>query len=281
MWLSISLDVRGANALNTYCVYGHPSPLAYIGFAHALCARAGFAQRRGALAVIHDFQIRGFEQAGGIHFDMPRSAERDVRIDGANTSQTQIDMPRADLSVSIAFEIEALRSIDTVHARAFETLCGMRFAGGRLAGITEHCVRISATPQEAFALRSGFIMRPHPIELPADDAFPAFMDALSVRPGVPGWRSPTLMGFRMIHEPTGRRGARGGHPHAYADPLIGVVSFVSLREASVGDLWRLKREARGILFVTDASRMETDPGAIESAVAWRAPEPGFQMLPID
>ena len=261
MWLSISLDVQGAGALNTYCVYGHPSPFAFIGFAHALCARAGLVQRRGVLTVMHRFSPRAYTDFGEVFHDMPRSAERDVRMDGAPSGQSQLDLPRSDLSVSLVFEAAipegSMLSADSLGDRLLDTVEAMRFAGGTIIDPGPRSVRVHATPDEALRLKPGFIMRPHRMMLPRGRAFQAFLAEVSAEVGREGWRSPSLMGFRMLHEPVARDGARGGHPHAYVDPLIGAVRFVSLREASIRDLWCLRRESRQLLFVTDPSALDT------------------------
>jgi hypothetical protein len=252
MWLSVSLDVQGASALNAYCVYGHPSPFAFIGFAHALSDRTGIRQTSGVLAVFHRFSMRGHAEFDQFHFDMPRSTERDVKA----SAQAQLDLPRSDLSVSVAFEFDPGElPIDAVHDRLLVVLDGMRFAGGMIHSIGSSDLRLSASAEEVLKMRPGYVMRRSQVDIDPDAPFRSFIDGLSIKRSKRGWRSPSLMGFRLLNAPFARDGARGGHPHAYADPLIGAVEFVSLREASLDDLWRCERDQSRITFVTGPDRL--------------------------
>jgi hypothetical protein len=74
---------------------------------------------------------------------------------------------------------------------------------------------------------------------------------VSLQRGKKGWFNASLVGFRLIEDPAvGRSGVRGGYPHAYADPMIGIVEFKSVRKATVRDMWTIERSDRLIKFVT-------------------------------
>lgn len=237
MWLSLDLTVQGASAQNAYCIYGHPSPLAFIGFAHALCVRANLRQTSGVLAVFRDYRPRSIKVYGNEQFAILRSAERDL------AKESQLDIPRADLEVSVAFEIESQPDFDAERLEA--VLAGMRFAGGVLV---KRKPRLHDDMAAAIKGLRGFVMKssalPH-----SEDPLGALLDAVAVKPKG-GWVTPSLRGLRLLETPQPKQGARGAHPHAYADPLLGVVHFEAVRTATESDLWRLERRDNLIRFIT-------------------------------
>ena len=239
MWLTLDLSVSGANAQNAYCVYGHPSPLAFIGFAHALCERSGMKQMSGVLAVLRHYRPKSIKVNNDDMFAIMRGAERDV--DG----ESQIDTPRADLGVSLAFEVVAAE-LD-IAAIQLSVLAGMRFAGGVLVSSK---MRVHDDMLQAFRCLRGFVMRAEALP-PSDDPVGSLLEAISINSKTgSGWVTPSLRGLRLIDDPQRKPGARGGHPHAYADPLIGVVRFESVQSATVADLWRMERHDNLIHFTT-------------------------------
>lgn len=239
MWITLDLSVRAASAHNAYCVYGHPSPMAFIGFAHALCARSGLRQAGGVLAVLADYRPRSVKVFGSHQFTMLRSTERDV--DGVS----QVDVPRADLDVSLAFEVDTGPSFDS--GPIFAPLPAMRFAGG---SIVEHHLKAHDSSEDAFRGLRGFVMKADELT-PSDDPISALLEHVSIKEKGHGWRTPTLRGLRLIEPPRKRGGSRGGHAHAYADPLIGAVHFESARKATEADLWRIDRRGNLFHFITD------------------------------
>ena len=249
MWLAVTLKVQKASAKNSYCVYGHPSPFAFIGFAHALSVRAEVEQRGGVLAVFHDVEMcateNSFREFG---FDLIRSAHRDSRNAFSVKGKTHLDTPKANLEVSICFEIQG-SSYDGLKMRLSDAIATMRFAGGV---IVSSSFKVVETADEAFRMKAGFAMCAARIERGDQTVFERMLNRISLEKGKKGWVKPSLVGFRLIEAPViGRGGVRGGYSHAYADPIIGVVEFKSVRKATVRDMWRIERSDRIIRFVTN------------------------------
>jgi CRISPR-associated protein Csy2 len=249
MWLAVTLSVQKASAKNAYCVYGHPSPFAFIGFAHALCLKAQVKQKGGVLAVFHDIEMHAtpnaFHEYG---FDLVRSAQRDAKETKGGKGRTQLDTPMANLEVSICFEIQSA-NYDGLKTRLKDILETMRFAGGVVAASE---FRVAETADEAFRIKAGFAMCAATLERSAENVFRRLLDKISIQRGKKGWFTASLVGFRLIEDPAeDRSGVRGGYPHAYADPMIGVVEFKSVRKATVRDMWTIERSDRLIKFVTE------------------------------
>ncbi|HAO31908.1 MAG TPA: type I-F CRISPR-associated protein Csy2 [Candidatus Competibacter sp.] len=55
------------------------------------------------------------------------------------------------------------------------------------------------------------------------------------------WMVATTLGYALLTPPAARAGAREGYPHAFAEPLVGPVQYVSLRQFGDRSLpvWRL------------------------------------------
>lgn len=51
------------------------------------------------------------------------------------------------------------------------------------------------------------------------------------------WLAPAVLGYAMTTDPARRIGVRGDHEHAFAEPLIGLVQFVSQRQHAGGVPW--------------------------------------------
>lgn len=263
MWLKIEVEVRKASAKNAYCVYGHPSPFAFIGFAHALSLRTGIKQLGGVLAVFHKCEphatVALYQE---LCFDLLRSSQRDSRPTRGTKGKSQVDVPMVDLHVSLCFEFTA-DTIDGLGQKIEVALMDMRFAGGV---IVSSRISLSDTADEAFRFKAGFVMVESSIDPGGADVATRFSEKVCLEEGKPGWFSPSLLGFRMIETPAPDRvGARGGHPHAYADPLIGVVEFYAARKATIGDMWNIEREGSLIRFRTPSLAERTEKFRINTA----------------
>lgn len=74
------------------------------------------------------------------------------------------------------------------------------------------------------------------------------------------WLAPAVLGYAMTTEPARRAGVRGDHEHAFAEPLIGLVQFVSQRQ-HLGPVpwWRHGWSAIDVFLVTqDEHLLDTD-----------------------
>lgn len=74
-----------------------------------------------------------------------------------------------------------------------------------------------------------------------------------------GWVTPASMGYRLLEDPVvDRPGARGNYPHAYADPLLGAVSWHSTNSSEPMALWHLKQESPRLFVYTSTHLSEGD-----------------------
>lgn len=259
--VAVEMDVRGASADNAAFIYGPPSSFAAIGFVGCACRRAGFEQKpdTGVNIILHDYALRGIGHERGrtreashngvVSFDQIRSADRDVK------GQTQLDIPRCDLAVTLIFEVDETtgdRPLDATMTHAVDT---MRFASGR---IDKFKVSVTAQSVSDAIQRPGFMM----IEPLISDTTGADLSADPVerliqlstpRAGRKHWYTPSLMGFRLLEEPRLRGGVRQNLRHAYCDPLLWLVQWVSAHRVK-GDptlhAWRAVRRANTVRFTT-------------------------------
>ena len=75
--------------------------------------------------------------------------------------------------------------------------------------------------------------------LSVDEMFvlPVVSDGEEARTPGNSWLSPAVLGYATITSFAHRPGARGGYPHAFAEPLVGLVQFVSIRHHETSIPW--------------------------------------------
>ena len=160
---------------------------------------------------------------------------------GAGPQQNALQpMALADIEWTLLLACE--RSASSL-AAIREMLLRMRLAGGQI-----HSVRVHAYPtwDETIAqtLRRGFwIEDATDLLTDAEDPIAAALAAADTRDH--GWIVPANLGYALLETPRTRQGARDGRNHAFAEPMIGLVRFVSAaacrardRALSPQDLWR-------------------------------------------
>jgi CRISPR-associated protein Csy2 len=139
----------------------------------------------------------------------------------------------AHLSISVILEFEASEFSSWKNNVAVQFLNGARFAGGQIIRYRE--------PQEHESLQAamrqigrGFLVTDRTDLLQGrSDPLEALVDALygEREEEKQAWLCPTNLGYILAGEPRVRRGARQGLPHAWGEPLAGLVEFKSLRAA--------------------------------------------------
>lgn len=237
------LQVQALNAEAAYCISGHPGPGTFIGFAHALLRRSGVSDAARIIPVFHTFRLRSSKAYGEHVHWMQRSSDRDTKRSRAAKAETQLDLPRADATLSVVMDL----ATECDGQRLHDAITRMRLAGGTIVDMR--------APETHFeferAIKSvppGFFMQE--VQSASDDSpFDAIVNACAY--DAPHWITPTLVGYHLISSPTERVNARGGYPHAYADPLIGIVRWQSKTRASPADCWRYTRHGDEIRFETD------------------------------
>lgn len=115
----------------------------------------------------------------------------------------------------------------------------------RLAGGVIDSARVSAvaTWEEAVRARGGFWIDDASDRLTnSSDPVRSMLEPLARRPRKNGepWFAPANMGYALLENPVSRNGSRSGLPHAFAEHLLGLVSYTPAyaKEPSEKHLWK-------------------------------------------
>lgn len=245
-WVRLSFTAAGVSAKNCAYAHGVPPPSAAWGMACSLTLQSGVGLASGVAFIVHDYSDRGVtDEYGKLTYAMQRSAERDVS--GVN-GLSQIDLPRCDLSATLLFRISSdnARRLD-----AFASALPVRFGGGRVDWTTARIMLFDQLSDAMVRVAPGAAMIEHAMP---DVTIDGLISKLSRAAGSKGWFTASLLGYQLLETPVDRPGARSGLPHAYADPLLGVVewkSFYALRRTGGAGLtfWSPKWEtAKTVMF---------------------------------
>lgn len=177
-------------------------------------------QRRGAMLINNEDYASGSK---------PRNAGKTMKSIGTLSLQ-----PTATAHLSLSLVIEFDGSAFSSGWRsdlANKFLEGARFAGGQIINppkLGEHNNLESALWQ----IGRGFLItdrrdllegRPDPLAALVEALYPE--QEKNRQP----WLCPTNLGYILAEEPRMRHGVRQGFPHAWGEPLAGLVQFKSLR----------------------------------------------------
>lgn len=230
VFLSIRFSGININGMSSYCTYGHPSPMTFHMFAHALSSRMGTRLASGVLPIIHSFNLNcedGAEDRKYLH--QLRSTSRDSR------GISQVDVPRANIKCTVIFAIEGGGEEINKSLVESKLLC-MRFGGGTIHpdGIR---VDISKTSSELLSRgKPGYVMNIVKEDLTGDNGLKKLASHMLIRAGKRGWRSASLLGYSLlnINENVDVERLNPDEPerpvaHAFAEPLIGMLEFVFIR----------------------------------------------------
>ena len=244
------LEVANANAQPVWWMIGPPPVTAYLGFAHALALKLGVAAHDGVAIVHHDIQFLGERHWDyGVDTLLPQQFRAASFIDADDYSDknkyalsTQPSARcRLKASLVIRFKDDDSFSMDDVP----RILRGARLAGG---GIVRHGeARYSDTTDIAEltkAVGSGFSIVERQDLMVLAEGERDMLDVILrlTRPGETpdkdrAWLLPTSLGYIEISPRRRRRHVRGDFPHAYAEALVGLVQYRSLRDAGL-HFWR-------------------------------------------
>jgi CRISPR-associated protein Csy2 len=253
-----------ANAQPAWWVIGPPAMTAYAGFAHHMALAAGAQRHEGFAVVHHDIEFLGEEHRGRLMPHQFRAASYIDENDYASKNKYVLSSQptaRCHVRTSVVIRLADDELVDLIQVSG--ALRGARLAGGQ---IVEHeflprsdgpgaCL-LQGHQLEQFArnLRSGFsivdrqdLMQPVSGERDPLDALLRATDP-NRDDGI-GWLCPTALGYREITERRLRPGSRGGLPHAFAEPLVGLVQFVPLRTEGLR-YWAFTRPAPGVTVLT-------------------------------
>lgn len=245
------LEIQAANAQAAWWLINAAPVMAANLFAHHLGLKTGRRFPQSVGIVHHDAQLLGERfYRNKLHPQQRRGA---VFIDKADYPEPRAGEKRRpilslqptaschlSLSLVLAFsQSDGLPSLSRVQG----FLAGARLAGGQ---ILRHSAPQALDTAEAVrqALRSGawLVERMDLLEsATAGDSLDALIAACARRTPVAGdaaapeeagggWIVPATLGYATLTGFAARGGAREGKPHAYAEPLVGLVQYVSLRD---------------------------------------------------
>jgi len=245
------LRVRAANALaGNYAINAAPV-MAIVLFVHNLGLKTGCRPRRVAI-LHHDGQLLGEFGSDGFYDFHPQQRRGATFIDATDYSSKNPHalslQPTASCHLVISLLIEVDGPANKKKVERF--LQSARIAGGSVDEVG--AVDVQDDP-DALRLRNGFWLiersdlmatHDHPV-----DALVAAIGSRATRskaepedsPTLPtSWLAATVLGYAAITPFARREGVRmtgthpdddGGHPlHAYSEPLLGLVQYVSRRD---------------------------------------------------
>lgn len=242
---------QAANMLAASFLVGGPPVFAAYGLGEALCHHlGGGAKVTGAALIHHDREALGQTFYGVFSPQQRRAAAFTFgkSANGSDYSSKNLHalslqpVACAHLRVSVIWEME--EAWDAMEIRNF--LHQARLAGGLVTGHGE--IAVEDSPEKAFdLLGSGYVVMDRRDLLERKDKHQAelLVEALGAMP-TPAeettWLSAACLGYAAITPFEHRGGVRGGYAHAFAEPLVGMVQYCSLRQ------WRKKNDAEDALW---------------------------------
>jgi CRISPR-associated protein Csy2 len=260
------IKVLNANAQPAAWLIGPPPVTAYAGFAHALALALGAKGHLGIGIVHHDIQFLGEvdPRGGTLYPHQFRAASFIDKDDYASSNKYALSSQpgvRCHLSVSVAIRFDVNAVLNTDGVSAF-------LRGGRLAGgsIVEHgfdtAKKTSVFEDEydlskiSDAIGPGFALHDRPdlmVMQPGDTDLLDTLLRVTRRDAPRGeddtWIQPTTLGYAQITSAKPRRNVRGAMPHAFAEPLVGLVQYRALRAHDL-PFWRYTCPEPGVFVVS-------------------------------
>lgn len=272
--------VQHANAMVSWNVVGAPAVTAHLGFARALGLAWGLSAT--GVAILH----HGMDHEGNYNKYNVLSPNRvrgvPLQTEEKDRSKFALaDQPFAlsHYEVSLVIELEgeedemaAFRDdVVTEHSFKQALMANLRFAGGAIVSVRD--VMLSDFHQEAIDKlpRTGhFVLDVSQELLPTHEGedqldraiallYPvATEDGQEDDPQIKKrWLALSNLGFIRVSEVANRAGARLGLPHAYAEPLLGLVEYVPLRrmiqKTDVPLFWRFTYPADDVIAASTLS----------------------------
>ena len=226
--------VQGANAQAAWWVINTAPVMAAVLFGHALGRQLGEAATGTALihhaAQLHGEMFRRFlpeQRRGAVFID-----SKDYSSKNKHALSLQ---PTASFSGEFSLVVRFAEEAEIDEAAVLAFLGQARLSGGLIIGHGAPVLTASASDVRR-QVRSGYwlIDRRDLLEpLAGEDRLDALLRLTARRPhadGVPSWLAATTVGYAGLTKAQLRAGAREGYPHIFAEPLVGLVQYVSIRE---------------------------------------------------
>lgn len=242
--------VQAANMLSASFLMGGPPVFAAYGLGEALCFHLGGGAKVTGMALIHHNR----EALGQSFYGVFSPQQRRRRVHVRQVGQRQrllFEKPArpffaavaaAHLRVSIIWELEQVAGVK----EAREFLHRARLSGGLVTGHGE--IVLEDSLEAAFdRVGNGYVVtdRRDMLEDKGKNQAELLVEALGAQPSAGEdntWLSATCLGYAAITSFEHRGGARCGYPHAFAEPLVGMVQYRSLRQ------WRKEADAEEALW---------------------------------
>lgn len=234
--------VQAANMLSASFLMGGPPVFAAYGLGEALCFHLGGGAKVTGMALIHHNREALGQSFYGVFSPQQRRAAAFTFGKSANGSDYSSKNPHAlslqpvacaHLRVSIIWELEQVAGV--MEAREF--LHRARLSCGLVTGHGEIVLEDSLT--SAFArVGNGYAVMDRRDLLENKNnknknQANLLVEALGMQPAAEGndtWLSAACLGYAAITPFEHRGGVRCGYTHAFAEPLVGMVQYRSLRQ---------------------------------------------------
>ena len=231
--------VQAANMLSASFLMGGPPVFAAYGLGEALCFHLGGGAKVTGMALIHHNREALGQSFYGVFSPQQRRAAAFTFGKSANGSDYSSKNPHAlslqpvacaHLRVSIIWELEQVAGV--MEAREF--LHRARLSGGLVTGHGE--IVLEDSLEAAFdRVGNGYVVtdRRDMLEDKGKNQAELLVEALGAQPAageVNTWLSAACLGYAAITPFEHRSGARCGYIHAFAEPLVGMVQYRSLRQ---------------------------------------------------
>ena len=243
--------VQAANMLSASFLMGGPPVFAAYGLGEALCFHVGGGAKVTGMALIHHNREALGQSFYGVFSPQQRRAAAFTFGKSANGSDYFSKNPHAlslqpvacaHLRVSIIWKLEQVAGV--MEAREF--LHRARLSGGLVTGHGE--IVLEDSLEAAFdRVGNGYVVtdRRDMLEDKGKNQAELLVEVLGAQPAAGEdntWLSAACLGYAAITPFEHRSGARCGYIHAFAEPLVGMVQYRSLRQ------WRKEADAEEALW---------------------------------
>lgn len=243
------ITVSGANAQSAWWLVSGPSPLAWVGLVRKLSRDMGVkdCHKINVAILHHDLEMRGEIFYGDLHpYQLNRAAALTTSKNGTSNDYSSKGLklsmglqPVALCNLTATLVIEGLDdvSVEDLTRRLMQS----RLAGGTITG----CGRIKSLEWGAIlsAIGNGFFLKSRSDlleNISAIDRMDKFIkelhDSKSGDKTERKWMVPMNLGYLPITPFCPTPSARNNLPHAYAEPLVGLVEYLSKRALQPDEL---------------------------------------------
>lgn len=248
------MKVQAANIHSCGFMVGGAPLMAASLFAHAI-ARQLDVPDEGIILIHHDRQELGKWTTKGIYTDpkdkktylglipqfLPQQRRGAVYIDKTDYSSKNKHALSLQPTVTAHLDISLILALEGVsNTGLLDKLIRdqTRFAGGQIISIGKiaHYGDLWDVTEK---MPNGFLVQDRQADLLAHqqatglNRIEALVDLLAMRAdgeAARSWMSAAVLGYALLEAPVKRAGAREGYAHAYAEPLVGLVQYVSKRQ---------------------------------------------------